>query len=105
MLLLLLLTHLCFSSSGLLDETSRHGGADRVALEEASHCITETQRHQLLQQRHKNQHWNTEENRLWKLLYANGICRIKQVYGESSGLPGYCPPCIHVSVQMFFQVK
>ncbi len=49
MLLLLLLTNLCFSSSGLLDETSRHGGADRVALEEASHCITETQRHQLLQ--------------------------------------------------------
>lgn len=51
MLLLLLLAHLCFSSGGLLDETSRHGGADREALEETSHCVTETQRHQLLQER------------------------------------------------------
>lgn len=54
-MLLHLFTHLCFCSSCLLDETSRHGGADREALKEASQCITETQSHQLLQQcEHRN---------------------------------------------------
>lgn len=50
MLLLLLFTHLSFPSCGLLDETSRHGGTDRETLKEASHCITKTERHKLLEQ-------------------------------------------------------
>lgn len=45
-----LFTHLSFTSSGFLDQTSRHGGADRKTLEEASCRVTETKCHQLLQQ-------------------------------------------------------
>jgi hypothetical protein len=41
--------HLGLPSSALLDEAAGHGGAHRVALEEASHRVAQTQRHQLLE--------------------------------------------------------
>ena len=41
--------HLGLPSSALLDEGAGHGGAHRVALEEASQRVAQTQRHQLLE--------------------------------------------------------
>lgn len=60
-------TYLSLSSSGLLDETSRHWRADRVALEKAPHRVTETQCNQLLQPREDRRHiCNRNANSVFK---------------------------------------
>ncbi|KAJ7999800.1 hypothetical protein DPEC_G00198180 [Dallia pectoralis] len=46
---------ICGLKSTLLDETTRHGGANGVALEHPPYSVTETQRYQLLQHEERRQ--------------------------------------------------
>lgn len=93
------LTHLCFTPSCLLYQTSRHGGADGEALKEASYCITHTERHEFLQ-RGGDKDTRAGEKAVKITVLLSVVNSVNYFYS-----PGCCPPCIRVLVQMFFPVK